>query len=243
MRYPRWRSPGVGHSAAINPDRTTMPQLTITTVPADQRAEVIAMATEVLAYLKADYQSMVGIMTVGNPQIGKCGVGVIAQATAAMDWFGYLFHGDAANPNWKVRERFDLMLGSGDFDKTRFTGVASVYEVIRCGVVHQVFGKGTCITRNLNNDNMFLIDPFSQMPVTICADAVHKFIVAGLEKMLQRLSVSVPDGDIQVMHDRLWKRWNADRKSLLDAMLDNSNPLFVAELNGGGTGPTSGSIP
>lgn len=150
---------------------------------------------------------------------GDCSVGMISHSLAVIDWLSYLFYGNASKPDAKVGERMEILLKAYSHSSTiRVNNIILnkdlIYSVIRCGVLHQFYGKQTEIKRFRNSD--FLICDNSSSAV-INPDGLYKMVLHLLEICFQWVGQK-SDLEIEIIYDRLEKREQADQKVLDNAL-------------------------
>ena len=115
-------------------------------------------------YTQNDFETYKSIID----EKGDCSVGMICHAVAVIDLMSYIFYGELKfcgnelKPDRKVGKRWKKLLDaySNNCTVPEWKQAAKnhdlMYNVIRCGVVHQFYGKGTKIKRVKDNNDIIL---------------------------------------------------------------------------------------
>ena len=148
---------------------------------------------------------------------GKLGVGMITNATAALDLFA-----------WLLYQTLDQKISNSDLFKkliadTRFFSAASfinkdvLYGIVRCGVVHQFYPKDIGIVA-LDRD-----DSFVQIKGEAYVNAIgfYRTTLGGLKKVHEHI-LGLSGKDLDEMDFRLELRRRLDKEKLNGANLEVS---------------------
>lgn len=154
----------------------------------DQKAEIIGQTKKLIDYTRNDLESFNSIQL----NAGNCSVGMISHAMALIDWLSYLHFGERNDPDRKVKARINKLLSkykpyaAHDLWKKTIHVIDSkkpslIYHVLRCGVIHQFYGKSTFIKRYPDKIFLFCRDENSNIlinPDGLINMALHILVVS-----------------------------------------------------------------
>lgn len=148
---------------------------------------------------------------------GKCSVGMISHALAVIDYLSYFFYGDKdhryggeVGTRWlNLLNHPDRQMSSRTYSKVcevpEWKEVAEnhnlMYNVIRNGVVHQFYGKGTSIARIPLEKKIFVKNSIDDSKV-INADALFRLMLDLLDKSLEWLNDLHNRNNLEIMRIR-----------------------------------------
>jgi hypothetical protein len=116
--------------------------------------DIINFSKRTIEYLENDLESYEAVLNDNNLN-GKLGFGMVATAMAAFETYAYILKG--GNSNYGTGGRFKYLIDNcRDFyPDTQLPREDVVYNVIRNGVIHQLYPKNIAISANLTGSDLF----------------------------------------------------------------------------------------
>ncbi len=171
-------------------------------------------AQRTIEYLEQDLVSYEAVLKDGNLR-GKLGVGMITNATAALDLFAWLLY-QTLDQKVTNRDLFKKLIGDARFfAAVDFISERVFYGVVRCGVVHQFYPKDIAIVA-LDSD-----DPFVQHDgkVAVNAMGLYRRTLGGLKKVRDHI-LTLSGNDLDELDFKLELRRRLDEEQLDGAKLN-----------------------
>ncbi|MGD0016772.1 MAG: hypothetical protein ABSC38_04560 [Verrucomicrobiia bacterium] len=175
---------------------------------------VQSYAKRTIEYLEQDLVSYEAVLKDGSLH-GKLGVGMITNATAALDLFGWLLY-QTLDQKISNRDVFKKLIGDVRFFAADdFINERIFYGIVRCGVVHQFYPKDIAIVA-LDRD-----DPFVQSGGKAAVNAIglYRRTVRGLKKVCEHI-LTLSGKDLDEMDFKLELRRRLDEEELDGAKLN-----------------------
>lgn len=165
-------------------------------------------------YLERDLLSYEAVLNDGSLQ-GKLGVGMITNATAALDLFAWLLY-QTLDQRISNRDLFRKLIADARFfTAADFINEKALYGIVRCGVVHQFYPKDIAIVAVNRND------PFLQYngKAAVNAMGLYRTTLGGLKKVRDHI-LMLSGKDLDEMDFKLELRRRMDEEQLDGAKLD-----------------------
>lgn len=157
---------------------------------------VTKFSNSIITYLEQDLQSYKHVLD--NSELkGKLGVGMITNASAAIDIFAWLI-----GTSQFVGERFKSLLT----DNRHFFGDPNnfspdvVYKIIRCGTVHQFYPKAEVIITAIDSSDWFVNHEDNKC---INAFGFYKTVTEGCKKIAYAIAQETDVNTIDSWADKL----------------------------------------
>jgi len=163
-------------------------------------------AKRTIEYLEQDLVSYEAVLNDGKPR-GKLGVGMIANATAALDLFGWLLY-QTLDQKVSTRDLFKKLITDARFYATAdFINEKLLYVIVRCGVVHQFYPKDIPIVA-LQSDFSFV--QFNGK-AAVNAMGFYRRTLEGLKKVRDHI-LTISGKDLDEMDFKLELRRRLDEE-------------------------------
>mgnify|MGYP001769056514 CR=1 FL=1 len=141
---------------------------------------VVGFAESTIKYLENDKKSFESVLDNGALE-GKLGFAMIATAMAAFDLFAWILY-QTFNLKKRNNELFTkLMNDPRFFNKTNYIDEKMLYNVIRCGVLHQLYPKDADIQARKDNE---IIRKAAGDRVVVNSFALYCDVLEGCKKIL-----------------------------------------------------------
>jgi hypothetical protein len=170
-------------------------------------------AQHTVEYLEQDLVSYEAVLKDGTLQ-GKLGVGMITNATAALDLFAWLLY-QTLDQRISNRDLFKKLIADARFFAAAdFINERVLYGILRCGVVHQFYPKDIAIVA-VDRD-----DPFVQYNGKAAVNAIglYRTTLGGLKKVRDHI-LTLSGKDLDEMDFKLELRRRLDEEQLDGAKL------------------------
>lgn len=176
-----------------------------------------------VAYFEQDLVSYESVANNGELK-GKLGVGMITNATAALNLFAWLLY-QTLDQKINDRDLFKkLITDDRFFTVTDFINEKVLYGIVRCGVVHQFYPKNISIISAPRKDDVFVRDNDELAGVN--AIAFYRKTLEGLKKARDYILGLSPGKELDRLDFKLELRRRLDEAELEGAELDiKSLPL------------------
>lgn len=171
-------------------------------------------AQRTLEYLEQDLVSYEAVLKDVSLQ-GKLGVGMITNATAALDLFAWLLY-QTLDQRISNRDLFKKLIADGRFFAAAdFINERVLYGIVRCGVVHQFYPKDIAIVAIDKNDS------FVQYNGTAAVNAIgfYRTTLRGLKKVRDHI-LTLSGKDLDELDFKLELRRRLDEEQLDGAKLN-----------------------
>mgnify|MGYP001608891596 FL=1 len=171
-------------------------------------------AQHTIKYLEQDLVSYEAVFN-DNSLKGKLGVGMITNATAALELFAWLLY-QTLDQRISNRDLFKKLIADARFFVAAdFINERVLYGIVRCGVVHQFYPKDIAIVA-VNRD-----DPFVQYNGKAAVNAIglYRTTLEGLKKVRDHI-LTLSGKDLDEMDFKLELRRRLDEEQLDGAKLN-----------------------
>ncbi len=171
-------------------------------------------AQRTIEYLEQDLVSYEAVLKDENLR-GKLGVGMITNATAALDLFAWLLF-QTLDQKVTNRDLFKKLIGDARFfSDADFINERVLYGIVRCGVVHQFYPKDIAIIA-LNSDHLFVQHDGK---AAVNAIGLYRRTLRGLKKVRDHI-LSLSGNELNQLNFKLELRRRLDEEHFEGASLN-----------------------
>ncbi len=173
-------------------------------------------AIHTVKYLEQDLVSYEAVCKDESLQ-GKLGVGMITNATAALDLFAWLLY-QTLEQKISNRDLFNKLIADARFfSAASFINKEVLYGIVRCGVVHQFYPKDIAIVALDRDDSFVQINGEAY----VNAIGLYRTTLGGLKKVHDHI-LTLSGEDLDEMDFKLELRRRLDKEQLDGANLNVS---------------------
>jgi hypothetical protein len=143
--------------------------------------EIVQFSSQTIFYLELDRRTFEYVMKHrGDVTPGGLGFAMITTAMAAFDVYAYLLKQRFNSPpHGNARIFQDLLRDHRFFDESKYISAETFYATIRCGVMHQLYPKGSSIVAF--DTPQILFEHFNKISVN--AYALYCDVLTGIKKI------------------------------------------------------------
>lgn len=162
--------------------------------------DAIKFSDKTIEYLEKDLESYKAVL-LDSKLKGKLGFGMIATAMAAFETYGYILYGQKVKS--ETRHRFTELLKNCHkfYPETRLKADDMIYDIIRNGVLHQLYPKNIGIYGELSDSNLVLpngdslcINSYTlYCEILMVLRGIHDYMINGTTKEKQEWSKRLDD--------------------------------------------------
>ena len=148
---------------------------------------ILEFSARTIEYLVADRDAFVRNLdpSSSGPRVGGLGFAMIASACAAVDTYAYLLYDAPEDESgWRVKE----LMKSRFFDQTKYIEAGFFWDVIRCGVLHQLYPKHAEIVVIQSNLILYRRPEGTRHVPCLNALALYFDVIRGIKEIHKRLA-------------------------------------------------------